>query len=166
MNENLLERTLVATVLLLSIVSWCYASEGEKDSEREQVYCEISKSKLRAKPQFWAPAVADIEYGDPLFLIEEDKSWVEVETSVGKQGFLPLSAVTKKKVVVQGKSVALEASAAEGDIVLAGKGFNSKIEGQYSSDHVELNYQAVDKMQSLEVSPEEMVQFIEMGRLR
>ena len=48
---------------------------------------------------------------------------------------------------------------------MAGKGFNKEVEEQYAVENVDLNFQAVDKMEQQVVSENELRRFVEQGRL-
>jgi hypothetical protein len=51
-------------------------------------------------------------------------------------------------------------------VALAGKGFNAEVEAQYRKGHQNANYPAVDQMERVRISPQEMVAFLDQGEVK
>ena len=60
----------------------------------------------------------------------------------------------------------VERAATTDELALAGKGFNSQVEERYRSDHPELDFTWIDRMETFGASAEEVRRFLDEGRLR
>ena len=143
-----------------------------KEARAEEVFVQVSSAAIRGAPQQWARTVAQVRYGDALTVIqavaaaeEGVPGWLQVR--VGKsQGYIHRSAVTDRKVVVQGRGTGAGVQNAQsGDIVLAGKGFNSQVEGAYAARKANANFPEVDRMLARKISDGEVASFIQSGKL-
>jgi hypothetical protein len=76
-----------------------------------------------------------------------------------------VSALTKRKVVLQPGKADVEEAATSDELALAGKGFNKQVEEQFSSDNPDADYAWIDWMEQIVVSPEEIRRFQEEGGL-
>ena len=139
---------------------------------KETVFVQVQSTSLRATPQHWARSVAEMRYGDRLTLLDSVSKettagvpgWLKVQKS-GAQGFVHISAVTSRTVVIQGKAGGTGSNLSSGDIVLAGKGFNADVERSYAGKKSGANFSEVDRMEARKVSNGEVASFINAGRL-
>lgn len=76
-----------------------------------------------------------------------------------KKGWIPSSALSKKKVLASSSTTA-DAK----EIALAGKGFSSSIESTYAKEF-NVDYSDVDYVESQSVSDKELQSFIVEGQL-
>jgi hypothetical protein len=153
--------------VLMSVAVVPVAAE---QGSREEAFIKISQVMVRSAPQHWAGSVAALRYGDRIQILspatspEGTPGWLRVRTS-GKEGFLHSSALSSKQVVVAGKTSGALPQAPSSDVVLAGKGFNSKVESSYASRVSGANFAAVDDMQKTRVSDAEVRSFVVSGKL-
>lgn len=130
------------------------------------LYIQVRSTKLRAKPEFWSAALADLSYGSaltPLGAAPTDKSWLKVKLDA-TEGYVHVSSVTKRKIILKASADTNGKNVDQSSIVLAGKGFNSQIENNYRSAKG-LDYSAVDEVEKLGVDPGEEGQFVSDGKL-
>ncbi len=150
-----------ALPFFLSIPAVADAAPKEKT-----LYVQVRESKLRAQPQFWAPTVQELPYGTALTALSaapSNKSWLQAK--VGEtQGFVHVSAVTSRKIVINPSAKRNSVQSASNDIVLAGKGFNKQVENNYGSSKG-LDFAAVDELEKAKIDPAEEVVFIREGDL-
>ncbi|NDC38247.1 MAG: SH3 domain-containing protein [Proteobacteria bacterium] len=138
--------------------------DAQADGDRAVVQVNIKESKLRTQPKFWSSTVADLKYSESLTLLGSESGWLKVRTKSGAQGYLHSSAVTTKKIVLAGKaSVGTQADAAE--VALAGKGFSREVEREYALSNPELNFKAVNAIEQVRVSDQELLAFLREGKL-
>jgi len=156
-----LKMALSRVLFLILLVSTCPLNAETKD-----LFVEVAKSKLRSEPKHWGKALADINYGDMLKPVNQNGSWFLVQTKTGQEGFVHESAVTARKIFLKGSGEKVDFQADSSDIVLAGKGFNKDIEKQYASDLKSLNYSAVDKMEKIFISADDLFSFMRAGNLK
>lgn len=155
-------KTILATffgIVTIFLVSPALATPGDL------VYLQVKASKLRQAPQHWADSVKDLSFGDELKEVSQQDGWLKVSTLEGKIGYVHQTAVSPKRVVFKGQVSPENVAADASDIVLAGKGFNQDIEDQLSSTDQALNYQAVDQVEKVGVSPDELRSFMVEGNL-
>lgn len=129
------------------------------------LFVEVRESQVRAEPKQWARGLAKVAYGDKLEEISRGDSWVKVKTSDGNEGYIHLTAVTSRQVVIPGRTDAELVSSAGSEVVLAGKGFSSDVEDLMKNNGKDLNYEAVNQLPSFGVTPSELEQFLRVGRL-
>ena len=124
----------------------------------------VRTAPVKARPQFYAPSVGSAKLGDVFSAGAGKDGWYAV-SSGGKDGWLHSSAVTEKRVRLgSGDSVGTgEASADE--ITLAGKGFNSQVEGAYKKGHPDSDFAAVDAMERAKIPEAAVLKFMEAGGL-
>ena len=119
----------------------------------------VRETKIRRRPQFYAPAVATARLGQTFSATGPRDGWYKTA-----QGYLSASAVTAKRVRLSaGGEAAGDASADE--ITLAGKGFNEQVESSYRSQHPGADFAAVDAMERRTVSDAALRRFLESGGL-
>lgn len=139
-------------------------------ASREEAFITISQAMVRSAPQHWAGSIASLRYGDKIQVLSAATSpqgvpgWLRVRAS-GKDGFLHASALSSKRVVIEGRTSGALTQAQSSDVVLAGKGFNSKVESSYASRASGANFSAVNDMQKTRVSDAEVRSFVVSGKL-
>ncbi|MDD3582031.1 MAG: SH3 domain-containing protein [Desulfobacca sp.] len=121
---------------------------------------------LRDQAQFFGQPVALVKQGDQLKQLGMKGDWYQVEFQ-GKQGWIHQSAVSTRKVslsALRGTGTAQAATADE--VALAGKGFTPEVEAGYREKNPNLNYAAVDRVESFQVPEAQLRKFITEGGLR
>ena len=124
---------------------------------------QVKKSSLRDRPSFLGKMVGKVTYGQELEVIEKKSTWLKVR-SEDVTGWLHPSALTSKKIYLQSGEKDVSRTAGTGEMALAGKGFNEEVEKEFRKD-TELNYEAVDQIESYEVSNHDKFYFIRDGGL-
>ena len=124
----------------------------------------VKETRIRSKPKFYAQSIYRAQRGDQLEKVSESKGWYEVKTPDGEVGWVHSSAVeTKKLELSSGEWVETEATPEE--VALAGKGFNKEVEAEYRKNHPDLDFTWVDRMEKIEISEQEMIAFLKVGKL-
>ncbi|MDZ4787168.1 MAG: SH3 domain-containing protein [bacterium] len=133
----------------------------------DSLFVQVRSTKIRSQPEHWAAAVSDARYGDKLKPItdDEDSAWLEVGTLSGKKGFINRSAVSKREIVLNTSKLA-SVNADLSEVVVAGKGFGKEVEQDYAMSSSNVDYRAVNKMETLRVSDPELLNFMKEGQLR
>lgn len=155
-------------VLRLSIFSVALSSSSAlADQELRQgdtVNVKVRSTAVRSEAKAWASPVSLASYGDALTVVTLGGGWVKVKTAGGKQGYVHASSVTPRKVVLSSKGVS-DYQADSSEIVMAGKGFNKKIEERFAAGNANVNLKDVDAMERLKVKPAEVAAFVRDGKL-
>lgn len=159
--SKLLQLQLLGVVSLLSIVpSSVFAAEGET------VYVQLQNTKLRSATKHWAPAKVNLKYGDKLSVLGTQDDWLNVRKG-STSGFVHVTAVTPREVVLQRSGKQIGADADRSDIVLAGKGFGKDVEQSFlAKAGSSANIGAVNAMEKIRVNETQLIQFIDQGKLR
>ena len=156
--------SLFGAVLLLSGTLYPLPSAMAAPKEA-LLYLQVQQTKLRSQPQFWSTPVSDLSYGAALTTLgaaPSDKSWIKVKYG-DKEGYVHVSSVTSRKIVLKSAGN-VDPNVDPGSIVLAGKGFNKQVEGNYAASRG-LNYKSVDLVEANRVEPAEEIAFLESGGL-
>ena len=132
----------------------------------EQFSVQVRDGQVRAKPSFLGAVIATVHYGDRLAVVQTKESWVEVTLAGSKQGWIHLSALTEKEIVLNPNAQQVSQAASSDELALAGKGFNKQVEEQFRKQNSQANFAGVDKMETFRISQEEVVQFLKAGDLK
>jgi hypothetical protein len=152
----------VTIFIALLIPSIVFAANPPESS----LYINVRESKLRQDPQFWAPTVANLPYGTKLAALgagSKDKQWLKVRLD-SNEGYVHVSAVTKRRVVLGSASVGAGDKVDPNTVVMAGKGFNSQVEKSYASSKG-LDFKSVDEVEQYKVDSSEGAAFVKSGKL-
>lgn len=125
---------------------------------------QVKEGQLRSSPSFLAEIIAKPAYGDRVAIIQDQGPWKKVAIR-GVQGWMHLSALTAKTVVLRAGAANVQTSATGSEIALAGKGFSEEVEKQYKSLNRNLDYRWVDRMETFQVSPKQMQAFLKEGHV-
>ena len=128
---------------------------------------QVKSGVLRSTPSFMGKIVAEVAYGDQVEAIESRNGWTRV-TPVGKNesGWIHDSALTHKRIELAAGTHDVQQSASGDEIALAGKGFNEQVERKYRQDNPKLDFSMIDQMERIDVSDDQMRQFLADGQVR
>ena len=125
---------------------------------------QVKKGQLRSAPSFLGSVMAALAYGDRVELIEDKGAWKQV--AIRKlRGWMHMSALTTKKIVLQAGAADVQTSATSSELALAGKGFNAKVEAEFKNKNKNIDYTWVDRMEMLAVKPDQMQAFLKQGQV-
>ena len=135
----------------------------------KQMSVTVQQTQVRDKPSYLGKTLGVLAYGDRITILDQPavsvKGWLKIQGPDGKlQGWVNASALTEKTIALKAGASNVESSASSGEVVAAGKGFNSDVEAQYKKEQ-KLDYTWVDKMEKFEVSPERVSAFLTQGGL-
>lgn len=149
----------VLCLLLVCAGSVMFAKAGDT------MYVNVQESVLRDGTGFFAGKVGAVAYGDQVKITAEKGKWAEVVSTSDSslRGWIPLSSLTKKKIVLQNGSLGVSASADE--LALAGKGFSAEVEDVFRQENNSLRYDMVDRIEKNTVSDSALYEFIVQGQL-
>ena len=136
-------------------------------SQQGYIYVQVRESKLRSQPNFWSPAVGNLSYGDslvPFGAAPSSNAWLKAKLG-DTEGFVHVSAVTSRRIVIKTSAGQQQKVADTEDIVLAGKGFNNQVEGRYAASKG-VSFASVDDVEKISApSGEEARVFLQNGKL-
>jgi len=126
------------------------------------MYVAVKTVNLKSSTWIFATNRGTVNYGDRVTVLEVSGRNVRVQSAANSSvnGWTAAANLTSRQVVAGSSSTA---SASE--VALAGKGFNQEVEQAYSSQHQELNYAEVDRVEAITVSEDDLMRFLQQGRL-
>jgi hypothetical protein len=152
-TANALSGTAAVAALLMAVAAFAAV---------DTVTVIVRKTSIRRDRHFYAPALAEADFGDSFNVVSREKGWVRVSTRSG-EGWLHETAVTAKKVAASSQGPG--AAVADEDVALAGKGFNPQVESEYRRKNPEADFDAVDRMERLEIGENSVAAFVHEGNL-
>ena len=130
----------------------------------EMMSIQVKSGSLRETPSFLGKIVTAVNYGDRVTVVSEQGEWRQVRSSSGTTGWIHVSALTEKKVVLS--SAGQTGTSASGDeLALAGKGFNAQVEGEFKKNNKDIDFSWVDKMEKIKIVGSEIVAFLKAGQV-
>ncbi len=135
-------------------------------AENSKLSVQLKETKLRSRPQVLGSIVASLRNGEELEkLSDEEAGWLKVKTRAGATGFVHVTAVSSKKLSLTSKISSGSTTASASDVQNAAKGFDKETERQLAMKDAALNYSAVNAMEQLKVSQNQVVEFLKSGDL-
>lgn len=118
---------------------------------------------IRETPRFFGSVKAYVKYGDILDTISTEGDWFRVRFK-NITGFIHRTAIERRTVTISGTNNQ-RAGVAEGEITLAGKGFNPQVERAYRNKYPQMRYDLVDRIERYNSSESDLISFIRGGGL-
>ncbi len=127
---------------------------------------QVRNTQIRSTPSFLAPVVELVSYGDQVSMLKRQAAWAEVKTAKGQQGWIHLSALSDKKIVLDAGNGDARVDASGKEITLAGKGFNPETEEDFRARHAGADFASVDRMEAITLTPAQVRSFLQAGSLK
>ncbi|MDH3328710.1 MAG: SH3 domain-containing protein [Desulfobulbaceae bacterium] len=127
---------------------------------------QVKQCQLRSKPTFLGKVVKKLDYGERVEIEKEENSWVNVSPGGKNAGWVHISALSEKEIILNPNSQDIKEAASNDEIALAGKGFNKQVEKKFRQDNKSIDFSWVDKMEKIVVSQNEIQNFISQGGIK
>jgi uncharacterized protein YgiM (DUF1202 family) len=145
---------------ILFIILLCLTATAAFAQRRgDTMYVAVRSVPLKSGTGFFAKTVGNLAYGAQVTVLAVDGKWVQLRSG-SLTGWTASSNLTTKRVVAQGDNRSASAS----EMAMAGKGFSEEVEREYKTGK-DLNYGAVDTLETIAVSDEDLLNFINEGHL-
>ena len=105
---------LIITVVLLLSAGLAFGQSVK------QMSVTVKETQVRATPSYMGKILAVLVYGERVDVLAEQRGWARVRLPSG-QGWVNLSALTAKQIVMQSGSQNVGTGASSGEVALAGK---------------------------------------------
>lgn len=125
---------------------------------------QVRHGQLRSSPSFLGSVTATPAYGDKVKLVEDKGVWKKV-IARKNTGWMHESALTAKTLLLQAGKADVRTGASKGELALAGKGFNSRVEAEFKSKNSNIQYSWVDRMETHVIKPGQMQAFLKQGQV-
>lgn len=150
--------------MALFLILFCGVSSPVFSADGVFLTLQIKQGQLRSTPSFLGRVTSTLTYGSKVKVVEDKGAWKKVSVR-NTTGWIHESALTTKAIVMRSGKENVATEASQGEIVLAGKGFNSKVEAQFRSKDNSRYYTWVDKMEAQSVKPTQMQNFLKQGQV-
>jgi uncharacterized protein YgiM (DUF1202 family) len=149
-------------LMLASLVVFLAGGAAAQVSRGNTAYVMAKTIKVKSSTGFFAGSRGTLSYGAQVTVLQVQGKWAEIRStgSPSITGWIASSNLTTRRISASGGG----GSASANEIALAGKGFNEEVENAYKAGG-NLNYADVDKTEALQVSQEDLYQFVTEGRL-
>ncbi|MBQ5400934.1 MAG: hypothetical protein IIU15_06955 [Treponema sp.] len=158
-----MKKKLLLAACLFMIAASAFAGQFKKG---QTLYVSTKTVTLKDGSGNFAKNVGTLTYGDQVKVLAVSGSKVQVQLSTNSKtsGWVTEGSLTKKKITKTSSGGKVSASTKE--LALAGKGFDEESEGVYAASHSNLNFDLVDRIESINVSDYELEKFISEGHLK
>jgi uncharacterized protein YgiM (DUF1202 family) len=128
-------------------------------SSGSTMYVGVKKADVRSSTGFFASLRGTLELGAPVTVLRSREKWAEIRSAnPALSGWVASAALTGRRVSASGFTPGA------GEVAMAGKGFSGEVEQIYREGE-QLDYSAVDAMESFTVPEGELYTFLAEGRL-
>jgi len=153
------KKILLALFALMSISVFA----AEKFKKGDTVYVTSKTVAMKSGTGAFSKTVDNVSYAEVLKVLSVKGNKVEVQKQAGSRasGWIANGSITKKKIIAAGSKVTASAD----ELALAGKGFSEEAENAYKASNANLDFNAVDAIESIVISEDDMKSFISEGHL-
>lgn len=123
---------------------------------------QVKDAPVRDTPSFVGKVVGALAYGDQVEVQQSQGAWSKV-AGAGKSGWMHTSALSPNKIVLAAGREQAKVAASGDELALAGKGFNSDVEGQFKAAHKDVDFTWIDRMEKIKISSAAMQSFLKSG---
>jgi len=133
----------------------------------ETLSVQVKKSFLRSKPSFLGKTVVKVVYAQQVEKKSSKNDWYLVKSlKSGKSGWIHSSALSTKAIVLSSSDKLEDSSVTQGEILMAGKGFNKEVEQEYKKQNSSMNFSQIDAIEKdYSVSRTDLIKFANNGKL-
>ncbi|MDR1863093.1 MAG: hypothetical protein LBQ67_04135 [Treponema sp.] len=149
-------------LILTGLIVFLAGTAAAQVSRGSTAYVTAKTVKVKSSTGFFAAARGTLAYGAQVTVLQVSGKWAEIRSagSPSMSGWIASSNLTAKRISASGSG----SGASSGEIALAGKGFNEEVENAYRANG-SLDYAGVDRTEALEVSQDDLYQFVTQGHL-
>lgn len=127
------------------------------------VYISAKSTNLRNNASPLSSVVSEVEYGDCGIVLESTPKSTKIKMRETKDvGWISNGSITKKKILASSKGMRTTSD----ELAMAGKGFSEEAESAFKQANENLPYDLVDEIEKINVSDEELILFLEKGKLK
>jgi uncharacterized protein YgiM (DUF1202 family) len=127
------------------------------------LYVSVKTIDLKSGTGLFTSTTGTLNLGDQVEVVQVQGKNIEVRSAKNSslKGWTSSANFSARQIVAGTSSTATAK-----EVALAGKGFNQEVERSYKDHQSNLNYNDVNKVESINISDTELKKFMEEGRLR
>lgn len=141
---------------LLMILMLCMGSLLISQTDANKRYVAVKSTPLKSSTGFFSQELKTLSQGDEVTLVRDDGKWAEIRSG-NQSGWVASTSLSSRRVVASGAAITAS------EVALAGKGFSKEVEVEYRKNG--LDFSAVDSMERIIVSGNDLLTFINEGHL-
>ena len=141
---------------LVVIIALCVCPLLFSQASGSTRYVAVQTAVLKDSTGFFAKETGKLSLGDVVTLVRQDGKWSQVRAG-NITGWIASTSLSARQVVASVSSVTAS------EVALAGKGFSPETELEYRKNG--LDYSMVDIMEQTVITIDELLRFINEGRL-
>ena len=141
---------------LLIALMLCMGSLLFSQTDANKRYVAVKTTPLKSSSGFFGQDLKILSQGDEVTLIRDNGKWAEVR-SENQSGWVSSNSLSSRRVVASGAAITAS------EVALAGKGFSREVEVEYRKNGID--FSVVDSMERIIVSGNELLTFVNEGRL-
>jgi len=135
-------------------------------AKQYQMSVQVKNGQARSSPSFLSKIIVTLSYGARVDIIEEKNSWFQIKIpGTTTSGWMHTTALTPNKIILSAGTEEVNQAATRDELVLAGKGFNKQVEGEFKAKNPQLDYTLINAMEQVVVSQAQIEQFLKEGEL-
>ena len=142
---------LIAIIISISVCSTALAQLGSNLR-----YVTAQTVSVRESTGFFSRETGRLSMGDEVVLLRETGRWSQIRAG-NLTGWISSSVLSARRIIPSSSGASVT------EVALAGKGFSPDIEIEYRSSG--LDYSFVDAMENYDIPMNELLDFINQGRL-
>jgi SH3-like domain-containing protein len=120
-------------------------------------YVAVKSAGLKSSAGFFAPVRAYLPEGEAVTVLGEQNRWVEIRAG-NLSGWVAAASLSARRIVSPGRQFTAR------EVAMAGKGFSAEVETEYRLE-AGLDYTLIDRMEEKRMSRENLLRFLDEGRL-
>jgi SH3-like domain-containing protein len=121
-------------------------------------YVAVRSAAVKSSTGFFAPIRGYLPEGEAVTVLREQNRWVEIQSAGNLSGWVAGASLSARRILPSGRQVTAR------ELAMAGKGFSVEIETEYRLE-AGLDYTLIDSMETRRVSRENLLRFLDQGRL-
>jgi hypothetical protein len=158
-EDGTMRRWLSAAALALALAGWAWAG-----GSAERMSVQVRRAQVRGKPHFLSGVVGTAAYGTRVAVLATRGDWRRVRVSDELDGWVHVSALTEKRLVLQSGEEDVDLSTTSEEIALANKGFNREVEARYRANNRGARYDWIDTVEKeYRLAPPTLTRFLRAG---
>jgi len=147
----------IRTYLITIIFALCMVSAAFAQTMSNVRYVTVRSAEVKDSSFFFSRTIANLSLGDEVLLLRDNGRWSEIRTG-NITGWVSSSILSTRRIVPANSGASVS------EVALAGKGLSPDMELEFQNEGID--YSMVDFMESIRINQEELMEFINEGRLR
>ena len=141
---------------IILVMALCISPLLFSQAGRNTRYVAVQTTPVKDATGFFAKELGNLALGAEVTVIREDGKWSEVRAG-NLSGWVSSASLSARRVLASNTTVTAS------EVALAGKGFSPDMEIEYRKNG--LDYSMVDSMEKIVVPADDLLKFINEGRL-